>query len=335
MITITHDLSLKMSGTNRLICQEMLRRGWAVSIPYWYTSHFYIDKGDGIIMHIYSSSSPKSSFASALLSNDKYATSKVLEANGIFQLPMYLIDDEIGTEIEAFLNANTPIIVKPLDGSHGNGITANVTTKDQLPYAVTKARSKSYSGKVLLQKQLLGKDLKDVRVLVIDGKYVGAIHRIAARVFGDGIASVQELIIRENKQPHRGEPYKSKLATIDIEAAQTYLKDTIKYIPKKDEEVTVLGAANYGAGGELVDISDELPDWMISESVAIANSLELKVVGIDYMIQGEIAEAQSSGEQRATVIEVNKCPSLAIHDEPTVGQTRNAVVSYIDYLARL
>ena len=284
---------------------------------------------------MYSSSPPTLSFAAANLSNDKYATAKVLQDRMIRQLPAYLVGDEVTEEVREFIAENAPVIVKPLDGSHGNGITANVVSDDQLRLALEKARQKSNSGKVLLQKQLIGVDLKDIRVLIIDGRYVGAIHRVPARIFGDGLATAEELIIRENQQPHRGEPYRNTLAIIDIEAARTFLGDAMRRIPEKDEEVTVLGVANYGAGGELVDVTDLVPEWMKHEAIRIAEVLELPVAGVDYMVAGDIANATDAGENAAAVIEVNKSPALCIHDEPTVGSNRRATEAYLDFIATL
>lgn len=335
MIPVTHEMSLLMTSSNRLICQEAMRRGWQVRMPYWYTSHFYINRGDGNEVHVFSSSPQTMSFAAAHMSNDKYATSKMLDAHRIPQLPVYLLEGEINTEAVAFMNTNAPVIVKPLDGSHGNGITANIASQNQLQVAVEKAQKNSKSGKVLLQKQILGEGLKDLRVLVIDGKYIGAINRVPARVFGDGKLTVEQLILEENQQPHRGEPYKNKLAVIDLDSVRLFLGDKLHYVPAEGEEITVLGVANYGAGGELVDITDIVPGWMREEAVRIAKVLELPVAGVDYMMSGSINDLASSSAGSAMVIEVNKGPALCIHDEPTVGENRGAVKAYVDYLASI
>jgi len=302
-------------------------------MPYWYTSHFYIDRGDGNDLHVFSSSPQTMSFAAAHMSNDKYATSKVLGAHRIPQLPVYLLEDELNADAEAFMNANAPVIVKPLDGSHGNGITANVASYDQLLAAVGKAQKNSKSEKVLLQKQIPGEALKDLRILVIDGKYIGAINRVPARVFGDGKATIERLIMEENQRPHRGEPYKNKLAVIDLESVRLYLGEKLHSVPAEGEEVTVLGVANYGAGGELLDITDIVPEWMKEEATRIAKVLELPVAGVDYMMSGNIDDLTDSSPGSAMVIEVNKGPALCIHDEPTVGKNQGAVKAYMDYLA--
>lgn len=336
MIEITNEMALGLSSTNRLLCQEMLRRDWKVRTPYLGLSHFYIDRGDGRTIHIYSSSPSTLSFAAAHVSNDKYATAEVLSANGVYQLPMHLLSNEEVTEgARHFVAENAPVIVKPLDGAHGDGITADVASDDLLQYAVRRASQESRTGRVLLQRQLTAVDLKDLRILVINKQFIGAIHRVPARVFGDGQATAKELIIRENQQPNRGEQYRNELAIIDVESAGTFLGDAINHVPATGEEVTVRGVANYGAGGELVDVTDFIPEWMKKESVRIADVLELPVAGIDYMVGGEIVAAVNSGENAAVVIEVNKAPSLCIHDEPTVGEDRGATQVYVDYLASL
>lgn len=335
MIEIDQAMTMAMTSTNRLLCQEMLSRGWRVRMPYWYVPQFFVERCDGAKLHLFSSSPPSMSFVSARLSDDKLATSRVLEDAGIRQLPLMLIDDESIESARQFMADYAPIIIKPLDASHGNGITANVRKDGQLVEAVNTAQQSARSGKVLAQKQLLGDDLKDVRVLVIDGRYIGAIHRVPARVFGDGVQSVRQLIEQENQQPRRGECYKAKLARIDIEVARVYLGDRLEQIPIAGEEVQVLGVANYGAGGELIDVTDDIPEWMRRQAEKIAVVLGLPVAGIDYMVDGEIAGAVVDGPNAPVVIEVNRSPSLCIHDEPTEGSNRQAVRAYVDYLSGL
>lgn len=45
MIPVTHELANEMSLTNRLMCHEMLRRGWTVSIPYRFHYDLTVDRG--------------------------------------------------------------------------------------------------------------------------------------------------------------------------------------------------------------------------------------------------------------------------------------------------
>ena len=335
MISVTPQHTLAMTATNRLLCQAALARGWKIDVPYENSSHFYVDRGNGKKLHIFSSSPATLSFAAAHLSNNKYASSRVLDAAGIFQLESYLISDDIDDGARKFVVENSPVVVKPLDGSHGNGITMNVDSADDFfESAVAMARQNSGSGKVLLQRQLVG-NLMDIRIVIINGRYIGAVHRIPARVFGDGISTVEELIAKENQQSYRGKKYTNKLALIDPKAADVYLGEAKYRVPKINEEVTVLGVANYGAGGELDDVTDEIPKWMREEAIRIADLLELPVAGIDYMTHALAMDIGENDRNRPVVIEVNKSPSLCMHDEPTRGVNRGAVQAYIEYLAAL
>ncbi len=334
MICVTLQMSETMSATNRLLCQEMLRRGWQVDIPYRGVPLLQVTRSDAKQFRVFSSTPPTTSYAAGQVANNKYMTAMVLEAQGIRQLPSLLVDPAIPKEVDAFLRQHTPVVAKPLDGAHGKGITVNITNSDQLERALMYAQSES--ARVILQKQFFpGGTPNDIRILVIDGTVIGAIHRIPARVKGDGHATVAQLIDEENRQPWRGEPYKAKLAYIDSDRARTFLGSAIDQIPDGGEYVTVMGVANYGAGGELVDVTDDLPQWMRDEAVGVASILELPVVGVDYMTTIVPTPDMPRTIETSTIVEVNKCPSLCIHDEPTVGNNRHATSAYVDYLENL
>lgn len=338
MIEITPDNFAVQTVTNRLICQEALARGWRVRAPSLPSPHMFVDRGDGKELHLFSATPPTVTFAGAHLVDNKYATSAVLEDAGIEQLPFMLLDSQLSQFDESlqFIAQNGPMVVKPVDGGHGKGITVGVSSEDELRkahrYAVENTRTVKA---VVMQQQLLADDLHDVRVAVIAGRVVGAIERIPARVRGDGIHTVGELIEIENKQEYRGEPYRAKLAQIDSERAEEFLGESVHDVPADGEWRTVLAVANYGAGGELVDITDDLPQWMRDEAVEVARVLDLDVAGVDYLIDRQIQISTSRHQVKCALTEVNKCPALAIHDEPTVGHNRHATSAYLDLLAGL
>lgn len=338
MIIVTATEVALMSGTNRLICNNALRRGWKVRTPYVPCPHLFIDRGDGKELHIFSATPSVTSYAGAHLVDNKYATSVVLEDANIRQLEtMWLHQDLFNLEeAEAFLGDNCPIVVKPIDGGHGKGITLGVKTKEQLLVAHEYATqcNRSLKGS-LLQRQFQAELLCDIRIAVIAGEAVGAIERVPARVWGDGVHTVEELIELENKKPDRGEPYRAKLAYIDTTRASMFLGDTLRSILAEGEELSVLGVANYGAGGELLDVTDDIPDWLIDEAIRAAKKLDLAVAGVDYLVNVRLKKDMARSEVDAVITEVNKCPALAIHDEPTVGINRHATEKYLDFIATL
>ena len=319
------------SGTTRLMLDEIERRGWKARTIVEGSSHLYIDRGDGKQVHIFGSTPPKQSYAAGLLSNNKPVASIVLENAGIPQLPFLSVDDSMLAELDEFIREHGKVVVKPIDGSHGNGIRANVTTIDAAKAAMEYARKFSYASRVLIQKQFSTDTPYDIRILCMEGKFVAAIHRVPARVFGDGVHTVSELIELENSTERRGEAYKFPYALIDEPRAQKFLGEKkAAWVPAEQEEVCVMDVANYGAGGELIDISDEIPEWMRREAEIASVACEVQVAGVDYLAS-ELPSLHTKREDiDAVVIEINKSPALMIHDSPHEGKNRQTVHRFMD-----
>lgn len=321
----------------QILRQEFKKRGWNAELAYVGSPHCFIDRGDGRLIHIFSTTPPSTSYAAAHLANDKFGTYMLLESAGIRQLRSVVAGEHYSvSDAQDLLQDVGQVVVKPIDGGHGKGITVGVSTRDQLTDAIdyglnfTKTMSR-----VIVQEQYGHKKTHDIRIVCIDGLFKAAIIRVAARVYGDGNLTVRELIENENENPRRGVPYFAELATIDVERAAAFLGDQYKSVPAHGEEVTVLGVANYGAGGELIDVTDDIPEWMITEAEKVAKVSGLAVCGVDYMT-ADLPRKDASHEQLdAVVIEVNKCPSLAIHDAPTYGKPRGVIAAYVEYLSNL
>jgi len=96
-------------------------------------------------------------------------------------------------EIEGFLERYDKLIVKPANASLSKGLTLNIQSADVLRDAIVRARAVAPT--VLVQEQVEG---EEVRFVVLDGKVVAALLRRTPRVTGDGIATVAQLIEREN-----------------------------------------------------------------------------------------------------------------------------------------
>ncbi len=338
MINITIENLHEQTATNRLICQNALNRGWRVRAPYIPCPHLYIDRGSGEELHIFSATGPDTSYAAAHLVNDKYATYVRLKDAKIPQLDTIMINDLERDQVRAveFMERYSAVVVKPIDGGHGKGITTRISSRDQLINALRYAESgmRSLRG-AIVQEQFGSYDIRDLRISVIAGKAVACVERIPARVFGDGFSTVSQLIAIENQRPDRQEAYRTKLAPIDTSRAALYLGDKLDLVLKQGEQMSVLGIANYGAGGETIDRTDDLPRWMVEESEQVANILELDVAGVDYMFSGPLSSHATREQLTAVITEVNKCPALSMHDEPTTGTSRHAVDAYLDYLQSL
>ena len=81
---------------------------------------------------------------------------------------------------EAIDRIGYPVVVKPVNGNHGRGITANVKDLDTAVTAF--AQAKDVSRTVIIEKYITG---EDYRLLVINYKLVAAALRKPAHVVGD------------------------------------------------------------------------------------------------------------------------------------------------------
>lgn len=220
-----------------------------------------------------------------------------------------------------FIEKCGKIVIKPIAGAQGKGITIGVSSKTELKKAL--ARSKKISNEPPIMQQLVAG--KDVRILVIDGQYIAAVRRVPASVTGDGKLTVAALIEKENKSGKRASGKRGRLKVINFEAAKTYLKRRVGRVPKKGEVVPVVGMGNTSLGGHGEDFTEQLPAKIYKKAEKFAKLLKLPVCGIDIMLEDD-------GNYH--FIEANASPGFGPHHHPRFGKNRRVVEPYVDYLLR-
>lgn len=330
MIVLTEN-NLPKRLSIQMILREVLRRGWTAQALMPNDPHAILTRPDGKVLHIYSSSPPTMSYAAAHVANDKFLTHKALEAA---QLPLLQTfqcqtDDEAEQAVRMLTEGGDKYVVKPLDAGHANGVTVGLQSLTELQPALAFARQ--YSSKTIIQQYV--PEPIDARILCIDYKVVAALERIPARVIGDAVHTIAQLIDLENDK--RGAQYTADLSKIPKDRAAAYLGDRMHNIPAEHEVVTVLGAANIGMGGEAHDITDQVPDWLVATAEKAARTLQLPVCGVDFLLLKLPQTDMSFTELQPTITEVNKCPALFMHEHPMHGPSRPVVKAYVDYLAHI
>ncbi|MBX9460348.1 MAG: cyanophycin synthetase [Brevundimonas sp.] len=250
---------------------------------------------------------------------DKSETKALLEAIGI-----PVARGEVVRTAEEALRAagrlRAPLVVKPLDGNHGRGVTTGLITGDEVQAAF--AGAARHGRRVIVEEQLPG---RDHRVLVVDGQVVAVAERVPPRVVGDGVRTVAQLVEAVNADPRRGEGHEAVLTRIrlddahalDILGRQGLTPDAV---PERGREVTLRSAANLSAGGEAIDRTAEIhPDnAAIARRAALAVGLD--VAGIDLLAPDISRPVRETG---GGVVEVNAAPGLRMHLAPSEGQPRD------------
>lgn len=320
--------------TIRIMKGELRRRGWKGELVHPRFSLLWITRDDGKRFVVYGSTPQTTSFTATAIADNKFVSYHALSSLARIQQPETMLALGENSGLEQFIQKHGKVVVKPIDGAHGKGITVGVSTISAALDAIKVARAVSGRG-AIVQAQYQAKKTHELRILCIDGKFIGAIYRQPARVLGDGVHTIRELIELENQKEYRGIPYVALMATINPVLVETYLGQKIATIPAEGEWVNVLGTANYGTGGEIIDATDEVPGWMIEDAEAIAEHLDMPVIGIDFIMSEYPASTLSREQLNPAILEVNRSPSLGIHDEPTAGKPRGAVNAYLNYIGML
>lgn len=237
--------------------------------------------------------------------DDKHVTRRVLAAAGL-RVPRAMLAS-FDARDEWFLAEVGNLVVKPVRGEGGTGVTIGVTTAAELACALTEARA--HGSQVLLEEFVAGHDL---RVVVIDHVVVAAAIRRPATVVGDGHSTIRQLIqaydvtIRARSGGELTLPLDARTKDT-VQAAGQALDDVLD----SGVELRVRRTANIHTGGTMHDVTDHLHPHLAAACVEASRALDIPVVGLDLIVPSvEAAEH--------VFIEANERPGLANHEpQPT------------------
>jgi len=216
-----------------------------------------------------------------------------------------------------------PLVIKPSDGARGEGVIANIEDKNKFVKALKYVREKLGYKSVIVEKHFEG---EDYRVYVVGDEVAGITKRITANVIGDGESTVGELVKFKNNLRLKSPILNASLIKIDQDLKNMLEQQdyTLNSIPQKDEVVFLKSKSNISAGGDPVDVTDELSDTIKQVAVDGVKAIPgLTHAGIDLMVNEETGEA--------TVIEINSQPSIRTHLFPMEGKARDIPSKLIDH----
>ncbi|MGP1372617.1 MAG: ATP-binding protein [Almyronema sp.] len=213
-----------------------------------------------------------------------------------------------------------PVVVKPVDGHKGQGVTTDIRTPSELKAAYSEAVgaiAENQTARVIVERSLSGRDF---RLLCVNGRFVAALERQPASVLGDGESTLAALIERENRSPARRDTPTSPLGKIQPDDAMAaYLsqqKLTFESVPEAGQRVYLRKAANLSAGGLSIDATRIIHPENIVLAQDVAQHFRLTCLGID-VIAHDLAESWKAGE--FGIIEMNAAPGIYMHLNPAVG----------------
>lgn len=268
------------------------------------------------------------------IASDKVLAKQLLASAGI-PVPDGGIARSPRQAIELLELLGAPVVIKPVNGNHGAGVTPGVRTPAQAEIAYAKATAGNPA--VIVEAFIPG---NDYRVLVIDGRVAAAAELRPASVTGDGSSSIRQLVDQANTDPRRGDGHSRELTRIMLdEAAVSHLaEDGLQAgsVPAAGELVILRKNANLSTGGTSRDVTDQLHDDVAGMCRRAAAAAGLDICGIDIRLADISAPLPAGGGraagQRGAVIELNACPGLRMHLSPAEGRPRDVAGAIIDRL---
>ncbi|MGK7880164.1 MAG: cyanophycin synthetase [Crocosphaera sp.] len=264
------------------------------------------------------------------LACDKEGTKTILQDAGV-PVPR-------GTTIQFFEELESaiadvggyPIVVKPLDGNHGRGITIDVNSWEDAKEAYDLASKESKTRTVIVERFYKG---SDHRLLVINGKLVAVAERVPAHVVGDDQHTIEELISITNEDPRRGEGHDNVLTKIKVDKTSLAVLEKqglrLETVLNKGEIAYLRATANLSTGGIAIDRTDEIHPENLWMAERVAKIIGLDIMGID-VVTPDISKPVRDVD--GVIVEVNAAPGFRMHVAPSQGLSRNVAAPVMDML---
>lgn len=225
-------------------------------------------------------------------------------------------------------SGGAPLVVKPLQGSAGEGLTLGVQEPGGFEAAF--ARAAAVDRHVLVQPLVEG-DL--FRLLVVNDRFVAATRLRPPAVTGDGARTVAELVEALNREPERGVGDKTPLSRMDLDA---HTRDLLEReglspdaVPAPGRRVVLKVSPKPRTGGDTEDVTDRVHPVNRFLAERAAKVIGLDVAGVD-IVAPDIARPILDGG--GVVLEVNAAPDFRMHLNPSAGLPRDVAAPVVDMM---
>jgi cyanophycin synthetase len=309
--------------------QSLIDAAEARDIP-WLRLNEYslVQLGHGRYQHrIQATTTGNTSNIAVELAADKEETNGILRDLGL-PVPAQRLVRRVRDAVRAAERIGYPVVLKPLSGNHGRGVSINLKTQSEVEVAFEKAAE--HGRTVIVESFLEG---FDHRLLVINGELVAAAKRVPGHVVGDGVHTIAELVDIVNKDPRRGVGHEKVLTRLEFDHQAERLLTKLGYdrntVPQDGEEVFLRTTANLSTGGTAIDVTDTIHPDNREMAIRAIKAIGLDIGGVDFLTF-DIAE--SYRDTGGGICEVNAGPGFRMHVAPSEGTPRDVAGPVVNML---
>ncbi|MEN9226224.1 MAG: hypothetical protein Q6L60_13895 [Thermostichus sp. HHBFW_bins_43] len=255
-----------------------------------------------------------------------------LAAQG-FPVPQGEVVTSLAAALEQAQEIGYPVVLKPVAGHKGLGVTAHIQTPEELKFAYDEAVDAipyEQPIQLILEKHLQGTDF---RLLCVGGRFVAATERRPASVTGDGQSTIGQLIQQANRDPARWDTPTSPLGPILWDEAMEHCLAeqglTAESVIESGRTVYLRKVSNLSAGGVSRDVTATVHPDNIVLAQTIAQQFSLVCMGID-VIATSLERSWKEGS--LGIIEINAAPGVLMHQKPAIGEGVDVPGAILDHL---
>ena len=261
------------------------------------------------------------------LAGDKEETNEILRDLGL-PVPEQRIVRRASDAVRAAKRIGFPVVLKPLAGNHGRGVSINLKTDEEVEVGFNKA--KDHGRTVIVESYIEG---FDHRLLVVNGELVAAAKREPGHVVGDGKNTIEQLVDIVNEDPRRGVGHEKVLTRLEFDDQAERLLKKIDYdkdtVLKKGEVVYLRSTANLSTGGTAIDVTDVIHPDNREMAIRAIKAIGLDIGGVDFLTNDISLSFREAG---GAICEVNAGPGFRMHVAPSEGTPRDVAGPVIDML---
>lgn len=233
--------------------------------------------------------------------------------------------DDRSSGLEYARTVGWPVAVKPNNLSRSRGVTPRVRGATDFNEAWRRARraisesNRLAKARIIIERHVVGDDF---RLFVVDDRVVSVTHKARARIIGDGMRSVADLIAAKNEQ-RAANPYLREFPIpLEPDALDALMASgrTLDDVPNAGEQVALRFRSTLNAGGESVDMTDRADPFFLELAAAAVRAVPgLAYAGVDIITRDITVRPDDDGY---VLGEVEYSPAPLAHF-PAIGSARD------------